>query len=195
MTQRPSDPDLPTIPSSSSTSDRLVETLERGGFFPGPISPERHAAIQAIVQEFLDEAARERVEWEVATRPRTASRATLIFTSMMVLLCAFVWIVQPTAPRGLAYQTPHAFQDASLRLAMVLERSKVEQYAEVYGQLPARLETDSTITYRKLSATAYEIHGVNGAIQLVLPSTESSAQFLGASLDLLSRWRASRGGP
>lgn len=192
MSTRPSDPDLIPIPSDRSRSDRLVESLESHGFFRGPISPEKHSEIHALVQEFLDEAERDIQIQEQAARPRRASRTTKIFAALLVTACAFVWVVQPTAPERERYDPPRVVQDASLRLAMVLRRSRVEDYRRIYGRLPARMSSEDSIIYRRLSNTEYELRGVNGPIRAVLRSSDLNASFLGSSLETLSRRRRSR---
>lgn len=168
----------------------------RGGVDPasvrGPISPQTHAEIQEIVQEFLEEVARDAQGAVGQWRRRGTKRIRKVFAAFVATACAFVWIVQPTARDPQDRTPPRVVQDASLRFAMVLGRSRVDDFERLYGRLPDTLQLPEGISYRRLQGDGFELHGVSGPMKLVLTSDQDLSDFLGRSFETLERRRLPR---
>ena len=171
-----------------SAEDRLLDSLATAGVIHGPISPEKHAEIHRIVQDFMDEVARE-TRQKAAPRRRRVSRPKLLFTFLLVTASLFVWVAQPTAPAEELSEPSVVVQEASLRFAMYLKRARVEEYRELNGRFPARMDEADGIGYRLITDRTYELSGTTGGVTLVLKSNESPDAFLGTSIQTLMRRR------
>lgn len=175
-----------------SAEDRLLDSLATAGVIHGPISPEKHAEIHRIVQDFMDEVARE-TRQKTTPKVRRVSRPKLLFTFLLVTASIFVWVAQPTAPAEEIPEPPSVVQEASLRFAMYLKRARVEEYRQLNGRFPASMDEADGIGYRLITDRTYELSGTSGGVTLVLKSSESPNAFLGTSIETLLRRR--RRGP
>ena len=189
MSDEPSGPPagLPPLREPPS-AERLLDSLASAGIIHGPISPEKQDVLHRIVEDFMEEVARGPGR-DAGTTVRRVSRTRKIFTAFLVTAALFVWLVRPTARDDEPSPTPVVIQEASLRFAMFLRRARVEEYRNVYGRLPARMEPEDGIHYIRRSLTQYDLYGQNGRVKLRLRSTDPPATFLGASLETLMRRR------
>lgn len=201
MSQGPSDsrPSRPSTPAEltpkeplqegPSAEDRLLDSLATAGVIHGPISPEKHAEIHRIVQDFMDEVARETRQKTAPRQGRRASRRKLLFTFLLVTASIFVWVAQPTAPEEEISPPSVVVQEASLRFAMYLKRARVEEYRELNGRFPASMDEADGIRYRLITDRVFELNGTVGDVHLALRSNESPDTFLGTSIETLLRRR------
>lgn len=94
------------------------------------------------------------------------------------------WVFAPP----LAAESPEVTA-ASMRLALVRERQRVERYREQHGRLPATLaEAGGSLPNIEMAASpdgSYLLRAVEGATALELHSTESVEAFLGNSLQVI----------
>ncbi|MFN2315499.1 MAG: hypothetical protein ABR551_10705 [Gemmatimonadales bacterium] len=94
------------------------------------------------------------------------------------------WVFTPP----LAAEAPEVTA-ASMRLALVRERQRVERYREQHGRLPATLaEAGSTLPNIDIAASpngSYLLRAVEGPTALELHSSESIEAFLGNSLQVI----------
>lgn len=179
----------PPLDEGPSAEDRLLDSLATAGIIHGPISPEKHAEIHRIVQDFMDEVARETRQKTIPGRARRISRPKLLFTFLLVTASIFVWVAQPTAPQEELPAPSVVVQEASLRFAMYLKRARVEEYRQLNGRLPARMDEADGIGYRLITDRVYELNGTVGGVTLLLRSSEPPDRFLGASIETLLRRR------
>lgn len=196
---RPPRPSAPTeltpkdpLQEGPSAEDRLLDSLATAGVIHGPISPEKHAEIHRIVQDFMDEVARETRQKTSPRQVRRTSRPKLIFTFLLVTATLFVWVAQPTAPAEEIPEPSVVVQEASLRFAMYLKRARVEEYRQLNGRFPVSMDEADGIRYRRITDRTYELNGAAGNVRLLLKSSESPDTFLGTSIQTLLRRR--RGG-
>ena len=170
-----------------SAEDRLLDSLATAGVIHGPISPEKHAEIHRIVQDFMDEVARETREKTAPRKARRVSRPKLLFTFLLVTASIFVWVAQPTAPAEEIPPPSVVVQEASLRFAMYLKRARIEEYRQLNGRFPVSMDEADGIGYRLITDRTYELSGTTGAVSLLLKSSESPDEFLGTSIGTLLR--------
>ena len=182
----------PPLEEGPSAEDRLLDSLATAGVIHGPISPEKHAEIHRIVQDFMDEVARETRE-KTAPRKSRVSRPKLIFAFLLVTASIFVWVAQPTAPAEEISPPSAVIQEASLRFAMYLKRARIEEYRQLNGRFPVSMDDADGIGYRLITDRTYELSGTAGGVTLLLKSSESPDAFLGTSTETLLRRR--RPGP
>lgn len=181
----PKDP----LQEGPSAEDRLLDSLATAGVIHGPISPEKHAEIHRIVQDFMDEVARETRQKTSPRQSRRSSRPKLIFTFLLVTATLFVWVAQPTAPTEEIPEPSVVVQEASLRFAMYLKRARIEEYRQLNGRFPVSMDEADGIRYRLITDRTYELNGTAGDVQLLLKSNESPDTFLGTSIQTLLRRR------
>ena len=193
---RPARPSAPTeltpqapLQEGPSAEDRLLDSLATAGVIHGPISPEKHAEIHRIVQDFMDEVARETRQKTLPRPGRRVSRRKLLFTFLLVTASIFVWVVRPTAPDEEVSQPSVVVQEASLRFAMYLKRARVEEYRQLNGRFPTSMDEADGIGYRLITDRVFELTGTMDDVHLVLRSNESPETFLGTSIETLLRRR------
>jgi hypothetical protein len=107
-------------------------------------------------------------------------------------LIAWIWLSRPAflfGPRVAAEVSP-ATQEASLRFALYLERSRVDSYRQRQGRLPTDLAitgpVEEGVTMVR-TAEGYALIGTRGLLQLRLTDRMNADSFLGTSLDVLRR--------
>lgn len=143
-------------------------------------------AAQAAVED-----AKTRAEWGPSRtrRPRVLSlvlAAGAIGLGLYLLAFRPAWFVTPPPP----VESP-GLQQASARLAMAREASRIEQYRAAHGRLPATLAAAGSaatgIQYTP-AGSRYQLRLVIGSDTLTYSSTDSLPAFLGSSLKtVLSR--------
>jgi hypothetical protein len=158
---------------------------------PVPSGDQKEELLRAAQAALEDQKAR------AATRPgREASRAMrrglllvslLLFGASVYLLAARpAWFFTPPPPTE-----PVAIREASLRLMLVREARRVEDFRRERGSLPASLaEAGSGVTgvsYAPHPDGTFSLSAVLGRDTLRLHSTDSTAAFLGESLRTITR--------
>lgn len=106
-----------------------------------------------------------------------------------MLVARPAWFLTPPPP-----PEPPALQEAALRLSLVREASRIEQFRATSGRLPATLEeagsTVSGIVYQPADGTVYVIRAVTGRDTLSFVPGQPLEGFLGSSLErVLARGR------
>ena len=95
------------------------------------------------------------------------------------------WLVTPPPPAP-----PAEVQEASLRLTMVREASRLREFRSQKGHLPAVLsETGSVVdglSYEREGDSLFVLRARFGAQTVALASTDSVANFLGRSLKVIA---------
>ena len=149
-------------------------------------------AAEAAVQDANDKAARR--------RGRTSSNTSRIVVSVLglgifavgiyILSMRPTWFFTPPPPPESVQ-----IQEASVRLMLVREASRVRRYRAEHGKLPATLEeagsTLTSITYTPQGDSTFRLVTNWGEHTIGLSSSDSVGPFLGNSLKVI----ASRGRP
>lgn len=156
-------------------------------------SPDAHKeALYAAAQAALEEA-KTRAQ-AGAGRKRTPGSRVILLALGLALLSLGVYLIgaRPAwffipdpAPE------PVEIQEASLRLTLVREAERVRHYRAATGRLPATLEEAGSqvvgLTYVRQPNATFTISAPLGGSTLALASTDSTAAFLGNSLQLIMR--------
>lgn len=163
--------------------DQMVEPTRR---------QELTSAVQAVLESKRDEASQAR-EDRIATERRAQRQpalAVLLVIGWGVL--GWLWISQPAAIFGekpLAARSP-ALAEASMRYALYLQRTRVENYRRSHGRLPTSLATtgqvEGGVTYGLIGG-GYVLEGFANGSLLRLTSSMAPDSFLGSSVNLLRR--------
>lgn len=149
-------------------------------------------AAQAAVQDAHDKAAQR--------RGRTSSHTSRIVVTVLglgifavgiyILAMRPTWFFTPPPPPESVQ-----IQEASVRLMLVREASRVRQYKAAHGRLPATLveagSPVSNVDYTKHGDSTFRLVTAWGEQTIGLASTDSVGPFLGNSLKII----ASRGRP
>ncbi|MDZ4674416.1 MAG: hypothetical protein SGI84_08175 [Gemmatimonadota bacterium] len=122
--------------------------------------------------------------------PGACSRMILSSMTLIALLGTYVSVIRPewifTATP--VAESPHLLE-ASLRLALVRERQRVEEFTKRNGRLPATLaEAGGTLTGAHLTAGAgrsFMVSAPMGAGVIELHSTDPLEAFLGNSIQAI----------
>lgn len=122
--------------------------------------------------------------------PRTRPWLVMASIAGMLATVAVTAIVRPdwVFPAGLGAETPE-LSEASLRLAMVRERQRIEAFQRREGRLPATLAEagghGGGLRYTPREDGTYAIEATLGRAQIVLASNHSVQAFLGNSLQVI----------
>lgn len=156
-------------------------------------SPDSKKALLEAFDEVLKTQADERAE--LRTAARTGWRPTvisLVAVFMLLFAGAYLWLEQP----GWLFPAPPppestAVKEASLRIALANAARHVEHFRRTNGRLPKTLDETGTlasgVAYEAHGTDGYVLHGMNGAIQLTLKSTDSIPLFVGNSFVVITR--------
>jgi hypothetical protein len=127
-------------------------------------------------------------------QPATGLPPRLLVLTMLLTwsLIAWIWFSQPAflfGPRVAAEVSP-ATQEASLRFALYLERSRVDSYRQRQGRLPTDLSVTGPVedgVSMVRAGEGYDLIGRRGILELRLTDRMNADSFLGTSLDVLRR--------
>ena len=149
-------------------------------------------AAQAAVQDAHDKAAqrRGRASSNTSRIVVTVLGLGIFAVGIYILAARPVWFfTPPAAPESVQ------IQEASVRLMLVREASRIRRYRAEHGKMPASLaETGSPITTVMFTAqgdSAFRLMTAWGEQTLTLTSADSVGPFIGNSLKII----ASRGRP
>ncbi len=156
-------------------------------------SPQSQDTVRALVGEFFDEQKLELAGKSDAERTRRLRKVlgVLAFVAFVAFVaCAAVWILPsfhgPTAPRVSPDQV-----DAGARMTLFLAGERIRSFRQSHGVLPRSLAAafvDSTgLAYVRGPDTTFELSTVANGKRITYLSTMRIADFLGASLPVLSR--------
>jgi hypothetical protein len=163
---------------------------EHHGAAPGPADQKREllVAAQAAVADARSRAA-------VTPRPPTSPlwRGVILgsgglagLVGLAVILLQPTWLAPPPPPPD-----PPAIRDASVRLTLVREAGRIEQYRLANGRLPTTpAEAGSPVEgleYERSGDTLYTLSLASGGAMVTFGSRDSVGIFLGASLELVTR--------
>ena len=157
---------------------------------------ERKQALLDAAQDAVQDAH----EKAAARRGGQRSNANRIFVTVLGLFC-FGLGIYILAVRPAWFFTPPPppesvqIQEASVRLMLVREASRVRQYRAAHGKLPATLAESGSpagdVDYVTQSDSVFRLTTSWGEQRISLSSTDSVGRFLGNSLKII----ASRGRP
>ena len=168
---------------------------------PGPASlqgsPSNKQALFDAAVEVMRKQAEERTaqrEAEEARRREQGRVSPIIAGGLTIILAVGVYLAVeqpswlfPTPPRVESQE----MQEASLRIGMATTAQRIERFRLVQGRLPRSLaeagSSASDISYEQREGDRYVIRGANGAVHLVLNSSDSLALFVGNSFHLLAQ--------
>jgi hypothetical protein len=151
---------------------------------PTPSKPDANAIVSELMAEI-------RENRKAAPPPRRLppwARSLMAFAGVAV--SAWLWIAPPAAllppppPK-----IPDEQHEASARLAIILQASRIDGFVNRHGRLPNSATEAGIpypeIRYRKLDATTYELAMDPGTGALTWRSTERRDQFVGSSRSVL----------
>lgn len=154
---------------------------------------ELHEAIQAAVES------RQGGDSPARLRRARSGNFALITVLLLTWACiAWLWIARPAwlfAPPARVQYTPDQ-EEAALRFAIYLQRSRVEAHARRHGTLPeslAEVEPREDGVEMIRDSDGYELIGQRGALQLRLHRRMDADSFLGNSLSRLQDARGPAG--
>lgn len=153
----------------------------------------RVRAREAAEAEYFVGAVMQREEEKAAKREqqgRRVQRAAPIrqlLAVSMLLLNAYLWMGNP---HWLEYRTPKQppldYYEGSWRIAVYMQRQRVEEFRAKRGLLPVAATQAGPpvkgVKYRTLGKNVYELRAGNYVKQIVYRSTDSLSVFLGRSL-------------
>jgi hypothetical protein len=133
-------------------------------------------------------------EAEEARRREQSRVSPIIAGGLTILLAVGVYLAveQPSwlfpPPARVESQEQ---QEASLRIGMATTAQRVERFRMAQGRLPRTLaeagSSGNGISYEQREGDRYVIRGANGAVHLVLNSSDSLALFVGNSFQVLAQ--------
>jgi hypothetical protein len=141
-------------------------------------------AARAVVTEQSEQAAKRRRSTPLA-RSRMALWLAIAGAGLILLLVEPEWL---GGPRALPPETPQVAA-ASLRLSVLRERQRVEDFTRKHGRLPTSLaeagSTGTTLRYEPRDSNKFIISGQAGDSLIILHSDVPFSDFLGNSLERL----------
>ncbi|GMR12094.1 MAG: hypothetical protein BMS9Abin29_0281 [Gemmatimonadota bacterium] len=148
---------------------------------------ERAAALVAVLR---DQAEKEGTALRAQTTMRRRNRRGNVALAVSAFMAAWVWIFPPDAIRIKRPSQPTVAEEAaSLRRAMFLQNSAIQQYRIENGHIPDGLEAAGPafdgMEYIHLTRREYRLRGRSERVTLSYSSTESIEDFVGEDLDLI----------
>jgi hypothetical protein len=159
-------------------------------------SPEKKALLEAfdtVLKTQAEEREARRVEAEAEARRRhgASRRLTVLCTTVLVFVCAYLYIERPDwvfpAP-----PTPESFvvREASLRISVANAAQHVERFRRRTGHLPATLNEagahDAGLDYEP-AKTVYKLQADMGGVRVAYDSSEPLGRFIGNSFKIISQ--------
>lgn len=145
------------------------------------------AAVAAVKEREQAQVARAGMRQQWPER-RHRWRAVLVLVGLTGAVLLFLRPDWLAGPEGIPREPPE-IAAASLRLALLRERSRVVSFERSHAHLPATLgeagSDRSDLGYQSLGPDAFRLWGSAGDSLITLRSSDSSETFLGTSLRLL----------
>jgi hypothetical protein len=155
----------------------------------------RQDALEAAVRDVMDSQGTPSATPRRSAQPtaKQPPRRLLMLVMLMIwAMIGWIWSARPAFLFGeqeVAVVSP-AVDEASLRFALYLERSRVDAYRQRAGRLPTDLaETGPVEAGVTLvpGPDGYQLIGRRGVLELRLTDRMNADSFLGSSLDVLQR--------
>ena len=150
------------------------------------------SAVHAVLESKRDEASQAREDRIAAERRAERQPALAVVLVIGWVLLGWLWITKPPAIFGakpLAERSP-ALAEASMRYALYLQRTQVEDHRRQSGRLPSTLaamdHVESGVTYGLIGG-GYVLEGFANGSLLRLTNSMAADSFLGSSVNLLRR--------
>ncbi len=148
---------------------------------------ERAAALVAVLR---DQAEKEETAVRAHMTLKRRTRRGNVALAVSAFMAVWVWIFPPDAIRIERPSGPTvAEEEASLRRAMFLQNSAIQQYRIENGRIPDGLEQAGPafdgMEYIQLTRREYRLRGRSERLMLSYSSTEPIEEFVGDDLDLL----------
>ncbi|MBI5168008.1 MAG: hypothetical protein HZA61_00830 [Candidatus Eisenbacteria bacterium] len=145
---------------------------------------EAEYAVAAVMQR-EEEKAVKRAKQE--SRVRRSSPVRMLMAAALVLFNVYLWM---GSPQWLEYRTPAippvTYYESSYKIAVYLQRQRVEEFRRERGRLPQVARQAGTpvkgVKYTPLTSDVYELRAGNIVKQVRYVSTDSIAVFLGRTL-------------
>lgn len=159
-------------------------------------SPEKKALLEAFdtvlkTQAEEREARRVAAEAEARRRHGASRRLTVVGTTVMVFVCAYLYVERPDwvfpAP-----PTPESLvvREASLRISVANAAQHVERFRRRTGRLPATLNEagahDAGLDYEP-AKTVYQLQADLDGVRVSYDSSEPLGRFVGNSFKIISQ--------
>ena len=148
---------------------------------------ERAAALVAVLR---DQAEKEEAGHKAQQTLKRRTRRGNVSLAVSVFMAAWVWIFPPDTIRIERPPEPTvAEEEASLRRAIFLQNSAIQQYRIKNGHIPEELEEAGPafdgMEYIQLTRREYRLRGRSERVTLSYSSTEPIEDFVGDDLDLI----------
>lgn len=156
---------------------------------PTPADRSRERA--DVLREVTEHVARKQASAQVAA-PRSdgTGRMIRIVNVLILAFAGYVWLgtpswVQVERPPG----PPPEELESALRLSMYIQVQQIESFRRQNDRIPSSLQevgpSLSGMHFQRLGRGAYRLTGINDEITLVYSSSQSLAEFVGNSDELL----------
>lgn len=166
--------------------------------FPEADKNERARERADVLREVGEHVARKEAQERLRqTRSPVLRRLTQILNLAILAFAAYVWIGNPSWVRvePPAAPSPQA-REAALRLSIYIQAQQIEAYRSENGRIPSSLEEVGPplagMHFQQTGRGAYRITGVSDTLTLVYSSSESLAEFMGDSENLIIPSRQER---
>lgn len=155
---------------------------------------ERRQKLEQALREAVQPRTPSPAEARMANRQGRRTNPAVVAVSLALGwgFIAWIWIAQPEFLFGPGAPPPPSLevQEARLRYAMFLERSRIEAHVRTRGRLPATLAqagpVEDSVFYER-TGSGYVLIGERGPLRLRLTNLMSADSFLGESLEVLRR--------
>ena len=153
---------------------------------------ERLSHLEAAVRDAMQGQGHASGPRRQVSRPATSQRTLILVLLLVWSVIGWIWSSRPAFVFGEpATVAPSVeVEEATLRFALYLERSRVDAYVQRQGQLPPSLDAAGAVeegVSMLRTSDGYELLGRRGASELRLSSAMRADSFLGNSLDVLRR--------
>ena len=151
---------------------------------PTPSRPDANAIVSELMAEIREN------RKEAPPPKRLPAWASSLMAVGGIAMSVWLWIAPPAAllPPPPPTISPDQ-RDASARLAIILQASRIDAFVAKHGRLPVTGNEAGIpypeVRYRKLDATTYELAMDPGTGSLTWRSTEPRDQFVGSSRSVL----------
>jgi hypothetical protein len=145
---------------------------------------EAEAAVDAVMRGEEEKSAKREAQ---ENRHKHPAPLRLVLLCTLLLFNAYTWFGHPEWLEFHAPSRPSLdYYEGSWKLAVYLQRQRIEEYRKVKGRLPASAQqagpTVKGVQYTPLEMRTYQLAAGDGAKQFVYRSTDSLSAQLGRSL-------------
>lgn len=143
--------------------------------------------LREVTEHVAQKEAGDRVEQR---RPESPRRMIRVMNALILAFAGYVWLgnpswVQVEQPPGPSVEE----QEAALRLSMYIQAQQIENYRRQNDRIPSSLSEVGPplpgMHFQRMGRGAYRLTGINNSITLVYTSSQSLAEFVGDSEELI----------